>query len=255
MKWLNYLLWFVLSFVIALIALMPARWALQWLPKELPIQVWQVEGTIWNFTVGELQFGLLSYRNLQFRFAPDCLLRLSLCEHISAEEGELQLRLDPIEQSLWLENSEWYDRIDPIVMMLSPQFAGVSGIIGLDISSLQWQQQGLASLEATLQLQNLQVPSLGQLPGSVQARLQLDNNRITALISDRSAALDVAGSANIQANGQYQLDLNLANFDDAQLGNLSDLIRSSARVQKDGSYRLLQQGRAPLTLPLVVEPQ
>jgi len=250
MKIIKTSLWFVLFFSVSLLALMPARWALQWLPEEQPLRFYQVSGTLWNFKVGELQSNGLSYRNLQARFDPLCLLQLSLCERIEAEEGEINLRFALVDQSLWLENSEWYDRIGPIVSTLQPQFAGVEGFISITVDSLQWQNQQITGLQGQLALQDLSVPSLGLVPGQILADVRLQSGLIEAFIQDRSEALDVSGTATIGTDGRYEVSVNFSQLQAQQLGTLADLLRSSGKVQKDGSYRLQQRGGLPIKLPL-----
>lgn len=242
------------SFLLASLPQLPASLLLKALPADLPLQVQGVGGTLWQGYATNLTWQQLSLNNVEWELQLAALLEGKLAAHLSAQlavGGTLQSDCAwAFSGTLHCENLSLSKLPAAALAPYTQQLLipPLSGHFQGDNLSLTWQQGSLPQLSGQLAWQDAGVQMLPQRYGTYRADLSstADNSLNITLHSAPEAAFSVDGTVTVQANGQYQSQINLKPT--AQIDASTKQFMASMIVppQPDGTFRIKEQGQLPL---------
>lgn len=242
-------------FLYAAVMKAPAATLFAWFaPRNLPVQVSGIGGTLHHGTVSAVSFkDHVALSNLSWHLQPLWLLLGRAALHIQGGDesttlnGDLQaspgaLRAGPLKLGTDLKS---------VLTLAGFPFLQVDGIAQLDIVHLRTDGQHLRDLQGHLKLQGLRW-SLGQKPlqlGDFVADSSTDaQGVINTSIHSVSGPLDVSGTVTLDADSHYQLDLKLKAKPDAP-PELVQMLQSMGRPGSGGYYRIQNKGSLAAGLP------
>jgi hypothetical protein len=197
---------FGMVYLVAMLALFPARWLHQQFEPMLP-RVGSVQGSLWQGTVENVQLPL-SLRQLQWRWSPLSTLQGRLGYRLALGEGDASVLVQwGPGQQLYLENlnlqgqlNDWFGSFygAPLPLNLAVDAKLKQAVLG---------PQGCVSIDAAeirvTQWQGLMADTLNRL-GPVEAKLSCDDGVVNATLNSE---VGLQGHWRLQPNRQYSLEL------------------------------------------------
>ena len=194
----------VITLVIGLIAMFPARVAYQWASSPL-ISMSGIDGTLWSGTANQFSTNGVYLSNLKWKVHPLKLLTGKASYTISGTPGTGSLDADisvGIGGKITLQDLTAFF---PMQML-----EGATNVPGLRGSaSLQFERLELVSgrpvaLDGSIDVANVVVPMLSRASlGGYRAEFFTQNNGIIASVEDTDGVVDLAGRLEIGADGGY----------------------------------------------------
>lgn len=195
----------LLTFVVAFLALFPARVAYDWFAPPA-VQLSGLQGSIWSGSAAEASAAGLYLRDLKWRLRPLRLFtgKLAATVEASPSSGFLEadvaaglggtISLTNVNGSLPLSDFASVARVPGLAGNASIQFEELRIRDGLPVAAT-----------GTLAVANLVAPMVD--PGSIggyRAEFFTDDNAVIASVEDVNGAFDLAGSLTISADRNYQ---------------------------------------------------
>jgi hypothetical protein len=195
----------VITLVVGLVSLFPARVAVQWFaPTEIAIS--GVQGTAWSGSASEVSVAGLYLQELEWSIKPLRLLTGALSYTVSAKPVS-----GFIDSDVAVGVGGRVTLTDLNAALPLALFGDISGIPGLQGNgSFQFARleivDGLAVVASgVMQVGDLVVPIVGRDSlGGYQAEFFTQNNGISASIEDTDGVLDLAGSLQIKSDRSFE---------------------------------------------------
>lgn len=195
----------VLTLVVALVSLFPARVAVQWFaPTDVAIS--GIQGTVWSGSAGEVSVAGLYLRGVKWSIKPLRLITGALSYTVSGKPVSGFIDSDV---SIGVGGSVTLTDLNAALPL--ELFAGISGIRGLQGNgSFQFESleivDGLAvAASGVMLVSDLMVPMVGRDSlGGYKAEFFTQNNGISASIEDTDGVLDLAGSLQIKTDRSFE---------------------------------------------------
>lgn len=195
----------VLTLVLSLIVLIPARVAVNWFAPS-GVAIAGIQGSIWSGTASEASVSGVYLRDIQWRFYPLRLFTGDLSYAVSATPVSGFFESDI---SVGFSRDVSFSNLNASLPL--ELFAGAAGISGLQgIASLQFERvqivDGLAvAADGAMRIANLIVPMVGRNSlGGYTAEFFTQNNGIAASIEDTDGVVDLAGSLQIRTDRSFE---------------------------------------------------
>lgn len=229
------------AYLVWLAATIPARWAWQLLPADLPVQAHQIEGSIWR---GQAALDLpleLQARPVHWQWLPASLLRgqLGYALNLSLSFGETRALV----RTRGPEKLHLSDLLLQANLAAAPLQASAGiplhGAAQLQLDEFVLENGLPGDAEGTLSLENLAVELGEKLElGDFVADITSEAGQIVGRVSDRGGPL--AAEGDIRLNGtRLEIDLRLTPRASAAPA-LRDALGLIGRPRADGSVRLRQ---------------
>lgn len=241
------------SFLLASLTQLPAKLVLAQLPADLPVQLQGIYGTLWQGGASSLSAQGVQINNLQW----DLRLSPLLKGHLAADlRGNLvqggqfdgicninllgKLRCAPLNISNFPAQA-----LAPYLqhLMIPP----LSGTFQANLNNLEWDQQTLPQLSGHGEWREAGVQMLPQRYGNYTAIISSgeNNTQQLSLASAPEAAFSVNGTVTLQADGQYQTQLDIKPGSSIDDGTKQFLTNFIVPPQADGTYQIREQGQLP----------
>ena len=194
----------VLTLVLGLINLFPARAAISWFaPPEIAIA--GIQGTAWHGSAGEVSIAGIYVRNLRWQIQPWQLLTGKLSYRIAATppsgffESDISVALDGTIRLTSLRAAL------PLALFSAIGVTrGLEGDASLQFSHVELLDGLPVRAEGTLQIANLLLPLAGSDSlGGYKAEFFTQDNGVTASIEDTDGVVDLAGSLKIKGDRTF----------------------------------------------------
>jgi general secretion pathway protein N len=235
-------------FMSALVLGVPAPLAYHWMHDRLDprLRVYAPQGSLWHGHASLVEFSSLRLATVEWRYCALPLLLGRFCERFSATSdaggitGTLSTGLGATRLS-GLEGSLPLAQLGPALQIPVPP---LSGQLFLKFSSLRFTNTGLQAAEGMADMQNLAWPlSSPPIPmGSYRAEFHTERDSIHIVLKDTAGHVELSGTADLDPQGRYKLDVKLRPRASAQAGIVS-LIQQLGRADSEGWYRLRRQGQ------------
>jgi len=245
----QFILFFLLCLVLALVFNLPIQQVLPHLKLPPNIRLVGVQGTVFGGTAQEIIIDRFPLRAIRYRNLPSCLLLLKACYQIDYEQGTVQLAHDVFSGDTEISDT----RVEYAVAELAKQVPNLPvnpvGRLDLMIENLSMVQGKPTALNGKLIWRDMGIDNDGDKIniGDYQVDFTGDQQQIDFKISDLDASLGVAGKGEIRADGQYNVDIRIEAKTgiDPKVKNVLDLFTTKADYNK---YRVEQKGRLPPNL-------
>lgn len=216
----------LVTFVVILVAMFPARVASQWLvPKS--VRLGGIGGSLWNGHAAEVAVAGEYFSNLRWSLNPLSLLagRLSLDTELTTIAGPIKgtvavglggtVRLDDVSGDLSIRG-------------VHPAFESnhIDGRLSLDLREVVLENGFPVSAEGNVRVRNLLIAALGPTPvGSFKADVSTRDSAIVAIVGDDDASIDLDGTLTIGTDRSYLFT-----------GNIAETGSTSAQLQQQLRY-------------------
>jgi general secretion pathway protein N len=246
---------FSLSLVLGLIIFAPITKILPLtLPDSVPVQAYELEGTVFSGKAGFIQSGSLNAKDFVWHLRPAHLLALKLVADISVSE---QSR-DTSEDNAWVSarvsqpmlggttkvfNLAGTVPLERLQQPLNIPFLPVTGQLHLALSELHIQGQLPVFAEGSIQLLQSQW-QLGKAQplGDYQAQISTQDKQIIVRAEDtQSGRVDIEATASIGQDRNYQLDARIKPKADTPVAVVNNM-KALGRTDSNGWYSLQHQG-------------
>ena len=249
-RWLPYLLLGCGVYLLTLVATLPAAFAYRIAGPRLippsPLHLYDISGSIWSGRIGTVAYGANALGSLSWHLKPLPLLlgHLALSYELDASDGTIAGTA--VISRGGVELHDLSGRL-PVAALMAFNTAlpfGAGGAIAFNIAQARLPARGVPSATGTLVwnratlLANQPIP-LGDLKLALRPQ---PKGGIDGTVSDAGGPLQINGTATLDANRGYHLDLQLRARPnaDAALGNT---LRMLGRPDPRGEYTLRYNGR------------
>ncbi len=232
----------LLTFIIGIVVLFPARAAVNWFVPE-GIQVSGIKGTVWSGSASAVAAPGVYLARLEWRLSPLSLLTLGPSVDFSASPGR-----GFIEANAKIRGADSIELRDLNASLPLSMIAGAVNTPGLDgNASLQFEHlafsNGLpSSARGTARVADLRLPLVqpGSLGGYLMEFVEADDG-IVASIEDAEGIVDVAGSLSLRPDRSYQLLAQVA-VTSSTPSELAERMRFMPRGNAEGQYEIRLEG-------------
>ena len=241
------LLLFVVSLAVFLVAGLPARIALRYLPPDVPVQVIAPSGTVWRGAAAELRWRGEPLGALSWRLQVLPLLLGRLRAHVALEGDGLRARglvtLRP-DRSVTVRDALADADLASLPLDDLHLLAEPAGHLQAVVRELTLNGGHPRSADADLLWQPARLTSpVAYDLGGLALKLRGKKGRLTGDLSSRGGPVDARGTLQLDPNGNLDVNVKLTPRPDAPQ-DLRDLLAMLGRPGRDGSVRLRQ--RLPL---------
>ena len=256
MKTYQYGLIGVLSFLIFLISSFPAKVAYgywkQYLGNQVPLELQDVEGSVWNGKAAEVRLQQHQFQRLHWDLSLLSLLTgtVKLNWEFALNQGEGKGVIGKsLFGGLFLRNVKAGFHMKDLAPVLQLQALSPEGVIRLKLDELEIEDGFIVSAQGNAVWQNAQVSLFKTLElGSLQLDLEPDQNGVKGVIKDQGGPLEAQGLLNLDKTGQYNVNGSVRVRDPLKT-DLNASINALGRAGPDGKIPLNRSGKLP-PLPL-----
>ena len=196
----------VLTLIVGLIVMFPARVAYHWFaPPEVAVA--GISGTVWRGNAQSADIGGFYVGNIEWRFRPLGLFTGRLSYSITARPQFGTLVTDAALSpggSVTLTALESNVSLQPFDAAVGVR--GLRGTAGVQLDRLVIADGFIAAAEGNVDIRGLVVPMVSREPiGAFEVELSTQETGIVASIVDTGGLVDVAGSLTLSADRSYSL--------------------------------------------------
>ncbi|MCW9014199.1 MAG: type II secretion system protein N [Gammaproteobacteria bacterium] len=249
MKQRSYIIIAVLGYVFFTLANIPAATVISLVEKnmQLPAKLYGIQGSLWNGYADSLIIqGQPRIDNLQWSINPLALLLAQVSTDIEASlqeqkiTGHLSINTGA---EISVSNLRAQLAAEKVQQLINMPLGELAGVFNLDIQSLEWTGRDLPITTASIQWQKarLTLAETVQL-GNVEIKIAPNENKgLNASIKNKGGMISLSGTASLQDNKSYKLDLQFTPEDSAS-ENIKQSLGMFAKRQSNGSYRFAKNG-------------
>jgi len=202
----------LISYLVFLVATLPAAHAWSWINSRVPAQAFGLTGTVWSGTAAVVQSGPRRFEAVHWNLKPISLvlgrLGVDLRSRLPGDgrvEGDLRLGRDRLDgQNVRLDM--------PMAELL--RWAGARLAVGVDgrmdalLRSLALDQGRLTSADGVLNWHQaaIRLGSRAVPLGEVALRLEPAENGVVGKLTNQGGALQLAGTLRLNPDGKFTID-------------------------------------------------
>jgi hypothetical protein len=248
-KFWKFTLFFVLCLMFALLFNLPMQQVLPYVKLPDTVRLIGVDGSVVKGKAREISINGFPLRALDYRYLPSCIPLFKLCYQINYEQGTIQLAYDVLNGDTEISRTRVEYPVAELVKHLPNVPVIPIGRVELVIDDLSMMQGKPAALNGKLIWRDMGFDNNGAKIniGDYQIDFSGDQQQYDFKFSDLDASLDVAGTGEVKADGQYSVDIKIeaVNGIDPNVKNVLDLVASKPSYNK---YRVEQKGRLPANI-------
>lgn len=248
---LRYALFFLIVYLLALLASFPAEQAYRMARQlgPLPVELYGIDGTSWRGRAQTVRIDDVSLRDFEWTLRPLPLL-------IGRAEARIALRIGEgtltgiTGRTLGGASYARDVRIDAALADLGAVAGfgdlGLRGRLHGDFERLRVGNREVQAMKGTLAIADGGIGEpLNMIFGSFVADIETRDEGIHAALRDREGPLRAEGALTLQPAGEWRLRLRLAPRDPAD-ARTRDMLRSLGRPGAEGQIELTRNGALPL---------
>ena len=239
------------SFLLTSFTQLPANLLVKVLPANLPFQIDGISGTLWHGAANSLSFQQWQFNQVRWQLKPAALLKGQLAIQLQAQpaqggklDGDCGMSFTQTIHCHPLNLTELpADAVTPYLQQF--MVPALKGTLQVNLADVTWDRKTppLASGHAEWQQAGVQIDP--QTFGNYTAILSVgdEHNQQIQISSAPDANYQLDGSIKLQANGQYNTNLNLKpnQTNNAMVTTFLNSLLGVA--QPDGSYLINRQGQ------------
>lgn len=249
-RWLRLALYGLAVYLLFVIILFPAdrTFALLQQRNLLPLQAYQVTGTLWSGTVGMVEAGNYRLENVAWRLHPWQLVTGSfeVAVKIGDDAQPIAFTLGRnFDGSHYISSSSDELSVGALESVLMTHPLGLVGGLQLDLHNIRIADKRLAGFEGVVMWQNAGLGApLNMDVGSFAAEFKQADNGVRGTIKDVAGPLTAEGDLVIPLDGSYQLSARVA-INDPQRSELAQALRYLGSPSPGGQVNFSRAGRLP----------
>lgn len=252
-KIVKYSLFGLFVYLLSLLTLFPADRAYSLVRErvELPLQLYQLSGSIWNGHVGLLRAPGISIADIDWCLHVLPLLsgRIELGLTIAGSVNPLQLVVGRyMDGSLYIHDDGQELPVAELEDLLNPQPMGLTGALTLDLDDIRLASGRLLQLNGDVTWYHAGLGDPVNIDvGDLAATVSTKDDVIQATVKDQGGPLAVDGLIMLMPDSTYRLTMNLTVKDNAR-SDLKQSLRLLGTPNRDGRVSVTRRGRLDLGL-------
>ncbi|MDJ0807230.1 MAG: type II secretion system protein N [Gammaproteobacteria bacterium] len=248
MRWWIYLVTGAISYLVFMLAYLPARHALFWLiPDDLPVAVDDARGTLWKGSANQVFYRDIAVGASTWIFKPFALLlgqvgyTIDLASDGQMRHGDAAFSLltgDTVLSGLQGSIGAAY-----LPSILDQPYIQLAGDLKFDIQHLRVSDHQVSEALGSLHWQDAVIlkPVKTEL-GSLQFDLSGDETLLTTRVKDLDGPVKIDGIVELFPDGRYRINGKVNQTGSTEQG-LIGLLKNIGRPQADGSTRIEYSGQ------------
>jgi hypothetical protein len=244
----QFISFFLLCLLLALLFNWPIKQVLPHLRLPGNVDLIGVQGTAIKGTARQINIEQFPLRAVSYRFLPSCTLLLKACYEINYDQGTIQFAYDVLNGDTEISDARVEYPVAELIKLLPNLPLIPVGQIELVIDDLSILQGKPTALIGKLIWRDMGLDDDVKINlGDYQIDFSGDQQKYDFKLSDLEASLEVTGTGDVRADGQYSVDIKIAaeNGIDSYVKNVLDLVATKAGYNQ---YRFEQKGRLPAHL-------
>ena len=246
MKKRHYILTAVISYVVLLIATIPAKPVIDLVNRNTPANVQGVSGTLWDGRALLISINNINIDRTEWSFKLWKLFLGKVAVDINAQfsDNDIIAEIGTSFLGRFFIN-DLYARVDAqqVAELANLPLVQLSGIISLDIESAQWKQGELPLANGEISWRDAAVTvadtaSLGNVTILIS---ESDQQLLTAEINNQGGDIKINGTAGLVPEADYTVDIKLLPTATAN-NNIKQSLGMFAQRQSNGEYTLNKTG-------------
>ncbi len=237
----------LVSFLLTSLTQIPARLVLGRLPDDLPLKLQGINGSLWEGSATSLRAQNLQLRDVQWNLQPTSLFKGQAAAKLKGNlpqggdvEGVCGISFSgKVQCHDLLVNNLPANTLTPYLQSLL--IPPLRGQFQANLDSLTWDRENPPQASGHIEWQEAGIQLDPNSYGQYSAILSMDadDSQQVSLTSAPDAAFSLDGRMTLQADRQYQLNINVKPGRNVQTGFLGVI---GAQQQPDGSFRIERQG-------------
>ena len=233
----------VLTLLSALVILFPARVALNWFAPP-GINLSGIDGTVWSGTVDHLSIEGTYLSDIRWRAMPLKLITGKLAVAVS---GNFASGIIETDVALGFGGDVYLSDLAGSFPVQSLQqfigMTGLQGVLNVQFDYLHFSDGVPVEVDGTAEVSGLLIPLVSRTPlGGFRAEFFTQGAGIGASVLDTDGVVDLAGSLEIDADGNYQF-LGLLAAKPATPPQIREQMRFLGSPNERGQYELRLEGQ------------
>ena len=247
MRWWGLLIIGIASYLVFLIAGLPAHYTLSGLALAgVPVTAASTSGTLWSGKAEGLRYNKMDFTAVNWQFKPLSLLQGELKYSLGLQNPGQELKgyaALSLLGSYVLTEYKGLLNAQHLPELIGQPYIKTSGDLDVDIETLEIAQARVVSAKGTIRWLNagIQSPVSAQL-GGLEFDLKGDKAALVTDIRDINGPLKIQGALNLKPDGQYRLSGKVkptASADPA----LARALRNFGRAAADGNILIEYTGQ------------
>jgi len=225
---------------ISLIYKFPANIAYQYFPKNSPVHLSGISGSIWSGHAEQIAFQSLVLKKFDWQLSALGIILGELSVEWSLDDtaAKLQGELSVTSEKVLLKNTTGHIELVSIAQRLPPQDLVLGGKMSLDVAQLEITQEKISNAVGTINWQRAEFFSPENIVlGEFNADLGHEAGRLLMKIKDKDAAVAVKGNIQISVNGRFDYFIQAAVRDTSAPG-LLEAFNQLGQTDENGSITL-----------------
>lgn len=239
----RYVILGLITFVIGLVVLFPARVAYQWFAPP-GVAISGIDGSVWRGRADAAMTGGLYVRNLRWRIRPLTIFTGKIGYGIEADtpsgflKSDIALGVGGSANLTDLTASLSLDSLQQFVGM-----PGLNGTMNIRFDRLDLKNGLPVGADGNIEIANLRAPIVHRAPiGGFRAEFFTQETGVVGSVEDTDASIDLAGSLSISADRNYEF-VGLVAPKENTPEKLREQMRFLGTANERGQYELRLEGR------------
>lgn len=238
----------IASLALFLIANTPASIVVNSINDRIPqVKIQNVSGTLWQGSAQQLTVqSKYVLKNIEWSICIAHLLLAEACVELEAiyEKSPLSGQISiAMNKAIQAKNINTNISAKTLGQIITLPIGEIAGDISVDLKTLDWLPGGLPSATGIIKWNkaSITIAETAQLGDITITLTESEDNPINAEISNLNGQLNIAGTASLKENTDYNLDLTLTPNKNASK-NLKSSLALFSRANKNGSFILKNSG-------------
>lgn len=242
----KYLLFFLLCLAIALAVNLPIRQVLPYVKLPNTVRLAGVSGTVVHGQALEVNVNRFPLRDVSYRFKPSCIPLLKLCYQVEYAQGVTEVGYDLLNGDTEVSQARVEYPATELAGFIPNMIVQPEGRLELIVDEMAIFGGKPAAVSGKLIWRDLGMQSDGETLniGDYQVDFSGNQQQYDFKLSDLDANLDVDGKGDVNAGGQYRVDIKISSAStiDPRVKNVLDLFADTISYN---NYRLEKTGQLP----------
>jgi general secretion pathway protein N len=242
------LLLFFIGLTLFLIATLPVRFGLQFLPDNIPIQITGAQGTIWNGEAANLHWQNQSLGRLTWKLHALPLFTAQLAadftlagDHLNAQ-GKAHIKMD---QSIQLTDTRLHAELSALPIPKAHLLVTPEGALNAVIRNLVYAKNLVQTADADFFWNPARITSPVKYDlGELELKVTGNNAELTGKLDSRNGPIKVDGTLDLSPQGSLRADIQVSPTQTTPK-ELRDMLPMLGKPNNQGAIRLKQTIQIP----------
>lgn len=240
------LLLFTVAFAVFLIATVPAKYALSFLPANTPVQLSGVSGTIWNGQAASLRQQQTDLGKLEWSLKPLSLITMKLAVDFRLSkqgllaEGEATVHKD---QTIELSSTELKGDVGALPLPEDKMLATPAGRFNADIEHALLKGQTIIEANADILWKPARITAPSEYDlGEISLDIEGKDSNISGKLGSKKSPVNLSGTVLLDKNGFLNSNIKLSPHAQTP-AEIRDMLPLAGKPARDGSITIKQRIR------------